>query len=85
MYNYIGKSKFLNRKDFVKMKLRKAESNEVEICYQCIEDARAYHKSLALNNGILITLPGRQLLKISPKVLDTHLLMSKELLGTVVL
>ena len=28
------------------MELRKAEANEAEICYQCIEDARAYHKSL---------------------------------------
>lgn len=28
------------------MNLRKAKKNEAEICYQCIEDARAYHKSL---------------------------------------
>ena len=28
------------------MKLRLANLNEAEICYQCIEDARAYHKSL---------------------------------------
>ncbi|MGN0708912.1 MAG: GNAT family N-acetyltransferase [Anaerovoracaceae bacterium] len=28
------------------MDLRKAEKNEAEICYQCIEDARAYHKSM---------------------------------------
>lgn len=28
------------------MELRKAKANEAEICYQCIEDARAYHKSL---------------------------------------
>ena len=28
------------------MKLRKAKQNEAEICYLCIEDARAYHKSL---------------------------------------
>ena len=28
------------------MKLRKAQQREAEICYQCIEDARAYHKSL---------------------------------------
>ena len=28
------------------MELRKAAQNEAEICYQCIEDARAYHKSL---------------------------------------
>ena len=28
------------------MKLRKARQSEAEICYQCIEDARAYHKSL---------------------------------------
>ena len=28
------------------MKLRKARQNEAEICYRCIEDARAYHKSL---------------------------------------
>jgi RimJ/RimL family protein N-acetyltransferase len=30
----------------INMELRKAEENEAEICYQCIEDARAYHKSL---------------------------------------
>lgn len=40
------KVEFMKRKDFVRMKLRKAEPNEVELCYQCIEDARAYHKSL---------------------------------------
>ena len=28
------------------MKLRRAEKHEAETCYQCIEDARAYHKSL---------------------------------------
>lgn len=28
------------------MYLRKAAPNEAEICYQCIEDARAYHKSM---------------------------------------
>ena len=28
------------------MNLRKAEKNEATICYQCIEDARAYHKSM---------------------------------------
>lgn len=28
------------------MKLRKALPHESEMCYQCIEDARAYHKSL---------------------------------------
>lgn len=28
------------------MKLRKAQRHEVELCYQCIEDARAYHKSM---------------------------------------
>ena len=28
------------------MELREAKANEAEICYQCIEDARAYHKSL---------------------------------------
>ena len=28
------------------MKLRPARRDEAEICYQCIEDARAYHKSL---------------------------------------
>lgn len=28
------------------MKLRKAELHEAEACYQCIEDARAYHKSM---------------------------------------
>ena len=28
------------------MELRRAKQNEAEICYQCIEDARAYHKSL---------------------------------------
>ena len=30
----------------VRMKLRKAQHNEAEICYQCIEDGRTYHKSL---------------------------------------
>lgn len=38
--------KLVKGKVFVKMELRKAKPNEVEICYQCIEDARAYHKSL---------------------------------------
>ena len=28
------------------MELRKARQNEAEICYQCIEDARAYHQTL---------------------------------------
>ena len=28
------------------MELRQANRNEAEICYQCIEDARAFHKSL---------------------------------------
>ena len=28
------------------MELRLAQQNEAGICYQCIEDARAYHKSL---------------------------------------
>ncbi len=28
------------------MELRKAEPNEAEGCYQCIEDARDYHQSL---------------------------------------
>lgn len=28
------------------MNLRKAKPDEVELCYQCIEDARAYHKSM---------------------------------------
>ena len=28
------------------MELRTAYQNEAEICYQCIEDARAYHRSL---------------------------------------
>lgn len=28
------------------MQLRKAEPAEAEACYQCIEDARAYHRSL---------------------------------------
>ena len=28
------------------MNLRTARQNEAEICYQCIEDARAYHKAL---------------------------------------
>lgn len=28
------------------MDLRKAKPTEAEICYQCIEDARAYHKSM---------------------------------------
>lgn len=28
------------------MKLRKAKLYEAEACYQCIEDARAYHKSM---------------------------------------
>ena len=28
------------------MDLRKAEEKEAEACYQCIEDARAYHKSM---------------------------------------
>ncbi len=28
------------------MELRLAQKNEAGICYQCIEDARAYHKSL---------------------------------------
>lgn len=28
------------------MKLRRAEKHEAETCYQCIEDARAYHRSL---------------------------------------
>lgn len=28
------------------MNLRKAAPNELEICYQCIEDARAYQKSM---------------------------------------
>lgn len=28
------------------MNLRKAKPNEVELCYQCIEDARAYHRSM---------------------------------------
>lgn len=27
------------------MELRKAKIQEAEVCYQCIEDARAYHKS----------------------------------------
>ncbi len=42
----IDKPGFVNGKEFVKVELRKAEPNEVEICYQCIEDARAYHQSL---------------------------------------
>lgn len=28
------------------MELRKAKSDEAGLCYQCIEDARAYHKSM---------------------------------------
>ena len=28
------------------MELRKAEPDEAERCYQCIEDARDYHRSL---------------------------------------
>ena len=28
------------------MEMRLAKQNEAEVCYQCIEDARAYHKSL---------------------------------------
>lgn len=28
------------------MKLRKAKRNEAKLCYQCIEDARVYHKSM---------------------------------------
>ena len=28
------------------MELRKAQFSEAEVCYQCIEDARAYHKSM---------------------------------------
>ena len=38
--------KFVRRKESAEMELRKAKANEAEICYQCIEDARAYHKSL---------------------------------------
>ena len=36
----------LNDGGFVRMELRLAQQNEAGICYQCIEDARAYHKSL---------------------------------------
>lgn len=28
------------------MELRKAKPHETELCYRCIEDARAYHKSM---------------------------------------
>ena len=28
------------------MELRKAQLSEIDICYQCIEDARAYHRSM---------------------------------------
>lgn len=28
------------------MKLRKAQLNDAKLCYQCIEDAREYHKSM---------------------------------------
>lgn len=28
------------------IELRRAKENEAEACYQCIEDARAYHRSL---------------------------------------
>ena len=28
------------------MELRKARQNEAAECYQCIEDARSYHKSM---------------------------------------
>ena len=28
------------------MEMRLANQSEAEICYQCIEDARAYHKSM---------------------------------------
>ena len=33
-------------KEAVSMELRLAQQHEAGICYQCIEDARAYHKSL---------------------------------------
>ena len=30
----------------MKMEIRLANQTEAEVCYQCIEDARAYHKSM---------------------------------------
>lgn len=37
---------YQTKRQVIDMELRRAEPHEAEICYQCIEDARAYHKSM---------------------------------------
>lgn len=79
----IDKPGFVSGKEFVKVELRKAEPNEVEICYQCIEDARAYHQSLGFVQW-RPDYPTRQpLLKILRKILDMPLSMNRGLSDTV--